>query len=73
MGKTKEHPRYNVLSFRVSDAELEELESAMIGGSRQDFLLEASLEKARADNQSYMDMAIEKELERRACPQGFKP
>lgn len=62
MGRMKEHPKYNILSFRVSDADLAEIEDAMIGGSRQDFLRDAALEKARTDKQAMMNMAIRKQL-----------
>ncbi|BCS55171.1 ribbon-helix-helix protein, CopG family [Geobacter sp. SVR] len=37
MGAKKKSPRYNVLSFRVSDEELRLIESET-SGSRQDFL-----------------------------------
>ena len=63
MPKYKQHPRYNVLSFRVSDAELEEIQDAMIGGSSQLFLRDAALEKARSDNQAMVDMAIAKRMQ----------
>lgn len=58
MGRMKQHPRYNVLSFRASDAELKEIADSLSGVSRQSFLLEAALEKVRNDRQSYIDMMI---------------
>lgn len=60
MGKMKQHPRYNVLSFRVSDDELAEIESVMIGGSRNDFLRDAVLKQAREEDQLYKSMATAK-------------
>lgn len=49
MGAMKENPRYNVLSFRASDEELQVIEAAINGGSRQQFLLAAALEKVLHD------------------------
>lgn len=60
MGKMKQHPRYNVLSFRVSDNELAEIESVMIGGSRNDFLRDAVLKQAREEDQLYKSMVTAK-------------
>ena len=57
MGGMKQHPRYNVLSFRVSDEELAVIESVMTGGSRNDFLRDAVLKQAREDDQLYKSMA----------------
>ena len=60
MGKKQQNPRYNVLSFRVSDAELTEIEPVMIGGNRNDFLRDAVLKQARDDDQLYKQMAAAK-------------
>lgn len=49
MGRMKQNPRYNVISFRVSDEELQVIEAAINGGSRQSFLLAAALEKILRD------------------------
>lgn len=54
MGKMKEHPRYNVLSLRVSDYELREVQEH-IKGSRQDYLLQALMEKITRDRQASFD------------------
>lgn len=54
MGKMKEHPRYNVLSLRVSDYELREV-TEHIKGSRQDYLLQALMEKITRDRQASFD------------------
>lgn len=62
MGKMKENPRYNVLSFRVSDEELAEIESVMIGGNRNDFLRDSVLRQAREDDQLYKNMAAAKRI-----------
>jgi hypothetical protein len=61
MGKMKENPRYKVLSFRVTEDELAEIESVMIGGSRNDFLRDAVLKQAREDDQRYKSMATAKQ------------
>lgn len=51
MGKMKLNPRYNVLSFRASDEEQKVIDAAINGGSRQQFLLEAALEKILRDEE----------------------
>lgn len=51
MGRMKQHPKYNVLSFRASDEELKIIKAAINSGSRQDFLLAAALEKVLHDEQ----------------------
>lgn len=49
MGKMKQHPRYNVISLRVSDEELAEIKAGIGTGTRQDWLMDAVNEKlARA-------------------------
>lgn len=62
MGRMKQYPRYNVLSFRVSDDEMAEIEDAMVGGSRNDFLREAVLRQAREDYQQYKAMVQAKRV-----------
>ena len=39
MGRMKEHPRYNVVSFRLSDDELKQLEAFRGGRTRQDAII----------------------------------
>lgn len=51
MGRMKQHPRYNVLSFRASDEKSLVIEAAINGGSKQAYLLEAVLEKIQRDEQ----------------------
>lgn len=49
MGKMKQHPRYNVISLRVSDEELTDIKSEIGPGTRQNWLMDAVTEKlARA-------------------------
>ena len=55
MGRMKEHPRYNVMSFRASDAELARIVAAIGEVSRQEFLLTAVMEKIVNDRQTRMD------------------
>lgn len=57
MGKMKEHPRYNVLSFRVSDQELTVFQMAA-AGNMSGFLLTAATEKANNDRQERIDNYI---------------
>lgn len=45
MGKWKEEPKYNVISFRVSDREAVLIEQALAGRSKQQFIHEAITEK----------------------------
>lgn len=45
----KENPKYNVLSFRATNEELKLITAAINGGSHQDFLLAATLEKILRD------------------------
>lgn len=42
MGKMKENPRYNVLSFRASDDELEQINAALNDGETVGDLLRAA-------------------------------
>ena len=54
MGKMKESPRYNVLSFRCDDYELREI-LERVDGSRQEYILQAVMEKVVRDRQMSMD------------------
>lgn len=58
MGKTRQNPRYNVISCRVSDAELAEITSAIGSGTRQEYLLAAVSEKLINDRQAAIDEMI---------------
>lgn len=58
MGKTRQHPRYNVLSCRTSDAEWREIEAIIGNGNRSEFVRDAVLEKARRDRQRRFDNAL---------------
>lgn len=51
MGKLKEHPRYNVLSFRVTDQELTLIQMAA-AGNMSGFLHTAVTEKVDNDRQA---------------------
>jgi len=57
MGKMKENPKYNILSFRVTDVDyFSTLEAANIaGGTLADFLTAAVQEKIAHDGQKRMD------------------
>jgi hypothetical protein len=45
MGKTKQNPRYNVISCRVADDELAQLNAAVLSVKRGTFIREAVMEK----------------------------
>ena len=45
MGKSKQNPRYNVISCRTSDAERDRIWAAVGNGNLSAFILEAVLEK----------------------------
>ena len=47
MGKMKQHPRYNVISCRVTDAELAEIAAVVGNGNRAEFMLQAILDAVR--------------------------
>jgi predicted transcriptional regulator len=53
MGKMKEHPRYNVLSVRVSDETMEALEQARPVGVSRSALISQAVEE-------YLDRRYEK-------------
>lgn len=55
MGRMKEHPRYNVLSCRVSDAQLAEISRALDGRTVQHYLIAAITEKIINDRQAEID------------------
>lgn len=58
MGKTRQNPRYNVLSCRTSDAEWAEINAVIGNRVVSDFVREALLEKARRDRQRGYDHAL---------------
>lgn len=58
MGKTKEHPRYNIVSVRISDRELAELDIMRGSRKRSIVLGEALNEKILKERQSRMDQII---------------
>lgn len=58
MGKRRTTPRYNVISCRTSDAELEEISAVIGNGSRSDFVRDAVIEKARRERQRRVDHAL---------------
>jgi hypothetical protein len=43
MGRTKQHPRYNVVSVRMSDRAVKELLKRCVGRSMSDYLRELLL------------------------------
>jgi hypothetical protein len=49
MGKSKQNPRYNVISCRASDAERERIWTAVGKGNLSAFVLEAVLEKVKRE------------------------
>ena len=55
MGRMKQHPRYNVISLRVSDEEMIAITAAIGAGTRQGFLLTAALEKLANDRRKESD------------------
>lgn len=58
MGRMKENPRYNVISLRVSDEELAELNIVIGDGTRQEYLLAALTEKFINDRQARIDALV---------------
>lgn len=62
MGKMKQNPRYNVLSFRATDEELAEIRAAIGRRTRQAFLLEAVREKIVGDRQRAVDERVKRGL-----------
>lgn len=55
MGKSKEHPRYNIVSVRISDAELAELNRIRSGRPLSDLLLDAVNGLIIAEQQRHYD------------------
>ena len=55
MGQIKQHPRYNVISLRVSDEEMTAITAAIGAGTRQGFLLTAALDKLANDRRKESD------------------
>ena len=60
MGRIKESPRYNVLSVRVDDVELQDINKCK-KGTIQDFMLEAITEKINRYCQNKMDDYLSKQ------------
>lgn len=58
MGRMKEHPRYNIISVRISDRELAELDIMRGSRKRSIVLGEALNEKILKERQSRMDQLI---------------
>lgn len=58
MGKMKEHPRYNIISVRISDRELAELDIMRGNRKRSAILCDALNEKILNDRQRHMDEFI---------------
>lgn len=58
MGKTTEHPRYNVIHFRASDVEYDEIHAVVGNGPWSRFMREAVLEKVRREKQRRIDHAL---------------
>lgn len=56
MGKMKENPRYNIVSTRISDADLEAIEQS--GLSRSVFIQEAITEKLQRDFRERVDQRL---------------
>ena len=63
MGKMIENPRYNIVTVRISDYELAELDIMRKGRKRSHILLEAIQEKIIQERQSRID-AVTREVER---------
>ncbi len=55
MGKMIENPRYNIVTVRISDYELAELDIMRKGKKRSQILLEAVQEKIINDRQRRID------------------
>lgn len=55
MGRKKQQPRYNVLSCRVSDAQLAEISKSLNGRKIQHYLIGAITEKLINDRQAEID------------------
>lgn len=55
MGRKKQQPRYNVLSCRVSDAQLAAIRQALGGQTIQHYLIGAITEKVINDRQAEID------------------
>lgn len=60
MGRMKENPRYNIISVRISDAELAELTSISNGRALSQLLLEALNDKIINHRQSRIDAVIKR-------------
>lgn len=58
MGKFKENPRYNVISFRAGDQEYSEIRALVGDGRWSEFMREAAMEKVQRERQRRMDDAL---------------
>lgn len=58
MGRMKQHPRYNVLSCRVSDDTRSCIDHALGGRSVQEYIHAAIEEKLISDRQYRIDKAV---------------
>lgn len=58
MGVMKEHPRYNVLSCRVSDELKQSISHALDGSSVQEYIHAAIEEKLISDRQARIDAIV---------------
>lgn len=55
MGKTKEHPRYNIVTARISTAVADALREMYPGRSRSSIISEALADKIIRDRQGHYD------------------
>lgn len=62
MGRMKENPRYNVISLRVSDEELESIEKLSGNNPRSEFLLAAVVEKIQREEEARFRSQVERKL-----------
>lgn len=58
MGRMKEHPRYNIISCRISDDTKACVEKALSGRTVQEFLHTAIEEKLINDRQARIDALV---------------
>lgn len=58
MGKMKQHPKYNVVSFRISDATKAHLDNTLGGRSVQEFVHAAVEAKLIEERQAPFDALV---------------
>lgn len=58
MGRTKQHPRYNVLSCRVSDSLKQSINHALGSRTMQQFMHEAAEAKLIEERQARVDKIV---------------